>query len=287
MEIPHNFCGLGEEHSSYEQSSIVILPVPYDGTSSWVKGADKGPSALISASQNMELYDIETKSVVAEKGIHTLAPLAVTNKDDPETVVQKIQEKIQKLLSDGKFVVVLGGEHSISTGTVRALYEKHNGMSVLQLDAHGDTRESYESSKYNHACVMARIKEICPTVQVGIRSVDESEVSELDCSKVFFAHDIHDNDDWMQKAVDALNNDVFITIDLDVFDPSIMPSTGTPEPGGLLWYQTLRFLEMVVAQKNVVGFDVVELCPNNQNKAPDFLAAKLVYRLLSLVFNKN
>jgi agmatinase len=287
METPNNFCGLGEKHSSYEKSSIVILPVPYDGTSSWIKGADKGPAALISASQNMELYDIETEFNVAEKGIHTLAPLAVSNADDPEVVVEKVQKKVSSLVADGKFVVMLGGEHSISTGFARALHQKYNGLSVLQLDAHADTRESYEGSPYNHACVMARVKEFAPIVQVGIRSVDESEVLGLDSSKMFFAHDIHDNDDWMQKAIDALGDDVFVTIDLDVFDPSIMPSTGTPEPGGLLWYQTLRFLEKVVAQKNVVGFDVVELCPNSVNKAPDFLAAKLVYRLLSIVFSKK
>jgi len=157
---------------------------------------------------------------------------------------------------------------------------------VLQLDAHSDLRDEYEGSGNNHACVMARASEVAPLVQVGIRAVDSGELSSMDKGRVFFAHQIHDNDEWMEKATDLLSDNVYITIDLDVFDPSFMPSTGTPEPGGMSWYQSLSFLEKVISRKKVVGFDVVELCPSKENKAPDFMAAKLIYRLLSMQFSK-
>jgi agmatinase len=213
--------------------------------------------------------------------------LKVTNKTKPEVVVQKIQEQVTKFLKDDKFVVMLGGEHSVSTGMARALRNKYKSMSVLHLDAHGDTRESYLGSKYNHACVMARIREFAPIVQVGIRSIDVEETTVKQNQKIFFAHETYNNTDWMQKAIAALTQDVFITIDLDVFDPAYMPSTGTPEPGGLDWYTVLAFLEKVIQQKHVVGFDVVELAPQKNLHAPDFLAAKLIYRLLSMQFAKK
>lgn len=288
MTIPHNnYGGLPLEFSAYEKAKIVVLPVPYDETSTWIKGADKGPEALLKASQNMELYDIETKSVVAEQGIHTVLPLKAAK--DPQTMVNEIEATANKLLKDNKFVVMLGGEHSITTGLARAYKKKYPNISILQLDAHGDTRETFEGSPYNHACIMARVREFCPIVQVGIRSIDEEETKKMDMQRVFFAHEIHNNENekWMQKAIDLLTDDILITIDLDVFDPGIMPSTGTPEPGGLGWYQVVTFLQKVIRQKNVVGFDVVELCPNPQNKAPDFLAAKLVYRILSMIYAKK
>ena len=285
MESLNNFGGLPAGFSGYKKSKIVILPVPYDGTSTWMKGADKGPRAILEASQNMELFDIETNSTVLDAGIHTLPalPAAAT----PEKMVADIEKSSMPLIKDGKFVVMLGGEHSISMGLIRAYLKKFPKLSVLHLDAHGDTRESYHGSAYNHACVMARVREVCPLVQVGIRSVDEDEFKAMDTSRIFFAHDIHDNGRWMQKAVDLLTSDVFISIDLDVFDPSVLPSTGTPEPGGLGWYQTLEFLKKVIEQKNIVGFDVVELCPNALEKSSDFFAAKLIYRMLSMQFRKK
>ncbi|MFA6888467.1 MAG: agmatinase [Candidatus Woesearchaeota archaeon] len=291
--IPHNFGGLEKKYSEYNNAKIVILPVPYDGTSTYGKGADKGPDAIITSSGYVELYDIETQTEVFKQGIFTAKNLKVTNKTKPEIVVQKIQEQIKKYLDDNKFVVMLGGEHSISTGMAQAVHEKYKNMSVLHLDAHGDTRDTYNNSKYNHACVMARIREFAPVVQVGIRSIDVEEVqTKQQNQKIFFAHEICGNNNsnntaWMQQAVDALSPDVFISIDLDVFDPAYMPSTGTPEPGGLDWYTVLNFLQKVIAQKNVVGIDVVELAPNKNNPAPDFLAAKLIYRLLSMKFAKK
>jgi agmatinase len=177
--------------------------------------------------------------------------------------------------------VVVGGEHSVSVGAVQAHVDRYPGLSVLQLDAHADLRDEYEGSKYNHACVMARIRELCPIVQVGIRSMDISEKPALAENRVFFAHAIHGSLTWIDQVVAGLTERVYLTIDLDAFDPSIMPSTGTPEPGGLGWYEVLTLLKTVCRRRTVVGFDVVELCPVETNWAPDFLAAKLIYKILS------
>ncbi len=258
-EPPHNFGGLPEKYTDYKKAKIVVLPVPFDGTSTYGKGADKGPDALIASSGFVELYDIETNSEVFKLGIHTADPLNITNKTDPEEVNKKIRETTQKFIKDGKFVVMLGGEHSISTGLARALHEKHKNLSVLHFDAHGDTREEYHGSPYNHACVMARIREFVPSlVQVGIRAIDLDEVkSRKPNQHIFFAHEIADpsNKAWMQEEVDKLTDNVFVSIDLDVFDPAIMPSTGTQEPGGMRWFQFMEFMQTVIVQKYVVGFD--------------------------------
>ncbi len=277
-----NFGDLPEEYSTLEQAEVVVLPVPYDGTSTWLKGADKGPEAIIKASTNMELYDIETDSEVYKKGIFTSEP--VNENSSPEQMVSAVKAAVGKHISNGKFVVTIGGEHSVSIGAIEAAAQAFDDLTVLQLDAHSDLRPEYNNSKYNHACVMARIAEQCPIVQVGIRSMDIGEKKFLDMDKVFFAKDIHSGGDWVEKAVTKLSENVYITIDLDIFDPSVMPSTGTPEPGGLLWYDVVVLLKAVFDDKEVVGFDVVELCPDERNKAPDFLAAKLIYKLLSYKF---
>ena len=277
-----NFADLPQKYSTPEDSRIVIVPVPYDRTSTWLKGADKGPAAIIEASCNMELYDIETDSEVYREGIFTDEP--VETDLPPEDLVQKVEKRVRSYIDVDKFIVTVGGEHSVSIGAAKAHIEQYEDVTVLQLDAHSDLREQYEGSKNNHACVMARLREICPIVQVGIRSMDISENKGLDKERVFFAEDIYNRKNWMQEVVSLLSGRVYITIDLDVFDPSIMPSTGTPEPGGLLWYDVLSLLKMVFTDREVVGFDVVELCPNEINKAPDFLAAKLIYKLLSYKF---
>jgi agmatinase len=274
--------GLDAGFTPFEQAKVVVLPVPYDETSTWGKGADKGPDAIIEASANMELYDIETDSEVYKTGIFT-AP-AVTEKSSPESMVNAVHRETAHYLKHGKFVVGLGGEHSVTTGFVRAHADVYNNMSVLQLDAHTDLRPEYEGSPYNHACVMSRVAELCPFVQVGIRSMDTVEKPFLVKNKLFLAGDIHSRSNWYQEVVDQLTENVYITIDLDVFDPSIMPSTGTPEPGGMLWYETVKLLKLVSQQRNIIGFDVVELAPTEYDKAPDFLAAKLVYKLLSYRF---
>jgi agmatinase len=276
---PANFGGLPPQYSGAADSRIVIVPVPYDGTSTWVKGADKGPAAILKASANLELYDIETDSQVYLDGICT--DEAVTEDRSPEAMIEAVRRRVQGHLANRKLTVVVGGEHSVSVGAVQAHVGRYPGLSVLQLDAHSDLRDEYEGSKFNHACVMARIRELCPIVQVGIRSMDISEKPALDEDRVFFAEKIHDSLAWMDEAVARLTEQVYITIDLDVFDPAIMPSTGTPEPGGLMWYDVLALVRAVCRQRTVVGFDVVEMCPVETNWAPEFLAAKLIYKILS------
>ncbi|MDD5696313.1 MAG: agmatinase [Bacteroidales bacterium] len=278
-----NFADIPDEYAFYENARIVVLPVPYDATSTWVKGADKGPDAIIEASCNMELYDIETNSQVFEKGIFLARP--VEPLDDPKKMVNAVYRKVKHYLNDDKFLVLLGGEHSVTIGSVIAFAESYDDLCVLQLDAHTDLRPEYQQSIYNHACVMSRVRELCPVIQVGIRSMDILETSFLIKENLFLAEHIQIGTDWMEKVVSRLTKNVYITIDLDVYDPSIMPSTGTPEPGGLLWYPVLDLMKRVAVASHIVGFDVVELCPMENNKAPDFLAAKLIYKLLSYKYH--
>ena len=280
-----NFGAIPAEYAREESARIVVLPVPYDETSTWMKGADSGPQAIIDASANMELFDIETGSEVFRQGIFT-AP-AVSEKHSPEAMVAAVRERVSGYLEKGKFVVTVGGEHSVSVGSIQAHAARHPGMAVLQLDAHADLREEYAGSRFNHACVMARVREICPIVQVGIRSLDRAEQANLTPGSVFWAHDIAGNTGWIEAVLARLPAECYATIDLDVFDPAIMPSTGTPEPGGLFWYDVTRLLQALSHRCRVVGFDVVELCPGNYNRAPDFLAAKLIYQFLSCCLERT
>jgi agmatinase len=279
-DIP--FCGKDTHRTDYKSAKIIVFPVPYDYTATWQKGANLGPEAILEASAHVELYDIETGIEVHSYGIHTFQLPQLPK--SPEELTRIIRKYFSSFIKDGKFPVMLGGNHSITPGAVQGIKEYFSDLSVLQLDAHADLRESYNGSPFNHACVMARVKEICPAVQVGIRSLDREEYDKLDTSRVFFAGDIVFEDDWIDNVVELLSSHVYITIDLDVFDPSIMPSTGTPEPGGLGWYQIIRLLKKVATERHVVGFDVAELMPNQYNKAPDFIAAKLVYKFLSYIF---
>ena len=276
-----NFGGIPQEYYALENSQVAMIPVPYDGTSTWVKGADRGPEALLDASANMELFDIETGAEVYKIGIHTCEP--ITEKKSPDAMVAAVQAKCREMISKDKFVVTLGGEHSISIGAIYAHQEKFDDLSILQLDAHTDLREEYEGSRNNHACVMARARENSPIVQVGIRSMSEDEVINTP-KNVFFAHEMRKNSEWMQQAIDKLRDQVYLTLDLDVFDPAYMPSTGTPEPGGMSYYEVLDFIKLLIQEKKLIGFDVVELCPNPDNKASDFLAAKLVYQILAFKY---
>ena len=275
------FLGKTDYLTEWCDSSIVILPVPFDLTSSWQKGADKGPEAILAVSPNLEFYDIETDSEVYKRGIYTTAPVEARSS---ESMVQQVCSAAQDQLAKNKFLVTIGGEHSVSIGAVKAHVESFNHLSVLQLDAHSDLRNEYNGSSLNHACVMARIKEMCPIVQAGIRSMDFEEKKAIERDRIVFAHEMQDSDNWIDRIVNQLSNEVYITIDLDVFDSGIMPSTGTPEPGGLSWYQVLKILKAVTEKRTVVGFDVVELCPIAGNKAPDFMAAKLIYSLLSYIW---
>jgi agmatinase len=282
MNTNKTYAGIPQEYGNLSTSKIVIIPVPYDGTSTWQKGADKGPQAFLDASENMELYDIETESEVYREGIF-LAD-AITENSSPEAMVEEVHQITKKYINRNKFVTAFGGEHSISIGTIRAFNERFDNLTVLHIDAHADLRKEYEGSKCNHACAVYEANQNANLVQVGIRSMDISEKRTMNRDKVFFAQDMAVSSDWMEDVVDLLTENVFITFDLDALDPSIMPSTGTPEPGGLLYYETLEFLKLVFDERNVVGFDMVELCPNKNEKSSDFLAAKLFYKMLSYKF---
>jgi len=279
------YAGIPEEFSKIETSKIVLIPVPYDGTSTWQKGADKGPEAFLQASENMELYDIETDSEVYKKGIYLAEP--ISENSSPESMVDAVHDITKSYIKKNKFVTLFGGEHSISIGTIRAFNECFDNLTVVQIDAHADLRKEYDGSSCNHACAVYEASQNTNLIQVGIRSMDKIETTIMDKNKTFFAHDLAMDDLWMENAIDLMTKNVFLTIDLDAFDPSILPSTGTPEPGGLLWYEALEFLKKTFKEKNVVGFDIVELCPNKNEKSSDFLAAKLYYKMLSYKFENS
>jgi len=285
MLIPNNFGGFEERLSDYERSRVVIFPVPYDGTLSYRAGSRNGPSAIISASRALEFYDIELNASPYEIGIHTTCELEPIM-SSPEDMIDEIERVSRKFIRDNKFLIMLGGEHSISTGVLRNLKKKYKRLSVLQIDAHSDLRDTYEGTKYNHACVMRRIRELCPAVQVGIRSMCEEEAIFIRQKniRIFYAEEIRGRTDYIDDVLKGLTEDVYITIDLDGLDPSIMPAVGTPEPGGLLWYDTLNLLRKVFESRNVVGADVVELSPLPPDVSSDFLAAKLIYKLIGYKF---
>lgn len=282
--VAGRFAGLPDEFANLQYAKIVLLPVPFDKTTTYQKGSDLGPEALIEASRNLELYDIETNFEVYEEGIHTAEPVSCPTS---EAMIANVYHSVSNFLKDGKFVVTVGGEHSISPAPIRAYAEKYPGLSVLQLDAHADLQPAYEGNPLSHASAMSRVKEIpnvSNLVAVGIRSMSVDELEFMDKNLTYFAHDIWDNEDWMDQVVGNLADTVYVTLDLDVLDPSLLPSTGTPEPGGLEWYPMLKLLKKVAAAKKIVGFDIVELCPKSTDKSSDFLAAKLIYKMLSYVF---
>lgn len=279
----NTYAGIPQEYATLEMAKIVLIPVPYDGTSTWQKGANKGPEAFLEASENMELYDIETQSEVYKNGIY-LAD-AITENSSPEKMVEAVHKVTKEYIKRNKFVTLFGGEHSISIGSIRAFNECFDNLTVLHIDAHADLRREYEGSACNHACAVYEASQTTNLVQVGIRSMDVSETTVMDREKTFFAHEMAGDDYWSDKVIEMLGENVFITFDLDALDPSIMPSTGTPEPGGLFWYETLDFLNRVFAERNVVGFDIVELCPNENERSSDFLAAKLYYKMLAYKFS--
>jgi agmatinase len=266
----------------YSESAIIIVPVPYDETSTWMRGADKGPEAILQASVNLEFYDVETSSEAHKAGIFTISP--ILQDETPEMLIDDVYYRILSILDDRKFPVIIGGNHTVSIGSIKAFSEYFDNLSILQLDAHADLRQEYEGSEFNHACAMARAREYAPIVQVGIRSMSIGELPFADRDRIFYSHELYYDKSLYGKAIDKLSENVYITIDLDVFDPSIMSSTGTPEPGGPRYFELLHFLRDVIRKKNVVGFDVVELCPSHTNKSPDFIAAKIIYQLLSYRF---
>ncbi len=276
-----DFLGLDEESSQVENALVWILPVPFDGSSTWLKGADQGPKALLAASEQVELYDMESHAEVHRLGIATLPQLPCPADLDPAELADTVEGLVAEIFRRGRFPVLLGGEHSVSIGAIRAAQKSHEGLGVVQIDAHADTREAYHGNSCNHACVMARAREGGPIIQVGIRSMDAEELERMDTKRVHPAHVIHADPDWVKRIVPQLSARTWLTVDLDGFDSSLMPATGTPEPGGLFWHQVMELVRALSEHTEVVGFDVVELKPLSGNEAPDFLAARLVHRLLS------
>ena len=285
--LPFVFGGLEPHQSSFENSRVLIWPVPYEKTVSYGRGTGEGPAAIVDASRNMELYDEEIGGETSAIGIHTLP--AVDADREPDEMMPALQREAQRLLKTGKFLCMLGGEHSITAPVVRAFGETFPNLSVLQIDAHADLRESYDGTRHSHASTMRRVVEVCPAVQVGIRSLSAEEARAIPQlpTRIFYAKDITGKTDWVDRVVDCLTEDVYLTIDIDGLDPSLVPSTGTPEPGGLMWYEVLTLLRTLAAKRNVVGMDLVELCGSPGGNASSFLAAKLVYKTLGYVFRER
>lgn len=283
--LPFNFLGLPPEHSRFENSKVVILPVPYESTTSYQAGTRDAPHEIIWASRNVELYDEEIGKETYRIGIHTLDEM-VPILGDADEMMQALYRVSHQIVQQGKFQVTLGGEHSITSPIVKAHLEKYPKMAVLQVDAHADLRDSYEGCRHSHASALRRVVEMCPVVHVGIRNISLEEIEALPGlqSTIFYMKDIEKDPQWFVKAVEALPEHVYFTIDIDGMDSSLMPSTGTPEPGGLSWKDLMSLTREVTQRRKVVGFDVVELCPQAGVKAPIFLCAKLVYKILGHIF---
>jgi len=271
--------------TDFEHARVVILPIPLDRTTSYVPGTRNGPHEILVASSHMELWDEETQTDVHSIGIFTLPEMEFPFASMDE-VVGEIRRVTSELIKRDKFPLVLGGEHSITPAVVGAVAEKYPGLSVLQIDAHADLRESFMGTPHNHACAMRRTLEFARTTQVGIRSLSPEEAAAVPTlsTAIFYDFNMRDDADWIERVVDSLTEHVYITIDVDGFDPAIMPATGTPEPGGLSWYEALKLLRRVVERRTVVGCDVVELSPMPGHVAPNFLCAKLIYKILSYRF---
>ena len=274
------YAGIPEENATLENSKVMLVTVPYDGTSTWGKGADKGPELFLDASENMELYDIETATEPYLEGVYLAGE--VTEDSSPEAMTEAVYQKTKEMLQyEDKLFTLFGGEHSVSIGSIRAVGEKYENLTVLQLDAHTDLRPEFHGSTSNHACAVFEANQKHNLVQVGIRSCDVEEMQYVPKGQCFWAHEIAENPNWIEDVLSKVFGNVYITIDLDAFDPSIAPSTGTPEPGGLAWYPTLKLLKKVFEKCNVVAFDIVELMDSANPKPTAFLAAKLYYKMLA------
>lgn len=278
------YSDLPEAQVTFERARVAILPVPYDGTSTWGKGADRGPQALLDATDNMEVYDIETGTEVHREGIWVSPD--ITESRSPEAMCDAVREAVALTLQHGKMPFVLGGEHSVSIGAIQACHAVHPELAVLHIDAHADLRPSFHGSECNHACAVHWASQHCTLVQIGIRSMDASEREFIQPGNLFTGDDCHhrSDDEWMSEALAALGKrgvPLYITVDLDAFDPAFVPHTGTPEPGGLSWHQVTGLIRLACQHGHVVGMDVVELAANEHSAPSDFLAAKLVYKMLT------
>ncbi len=290
QSLPMNFGGIAEEEfSSFENSRVLVWPIAYEGTVSYGGGTGKGAAAIIDASRNMELYDEETDAEVYKLGIHTLDESPSI--EPPERMMDSLYDRAKELISSDKFVTMIGGEHSVSAPVIRAHAEKYSNLSILQIDAHADLRDTYDGTPYSHASIMARVvKDLhIPAVQVGIRSISVEEARVLDQlpTRIFWAKDIVGRDDWWDEAVDGLTENVYLTVDIDGLDPSLVSATGTPEPGGLGWYETIGLLRTLARKRNVIGMDLTEYSYVEGQNASAFLCAKLIYKTLGFVFERE
>ncbi len=274
--------------TDFDKARVVILPIPLDRTTSYVPGTRNGPHEILVASSHMELWDEETQTDVHSIGIFTLPEMEFPF-GTMDAVVREIRRVAAEIVNRGKFLMILGGEHSITPAAVAATAAKHPGLSVLQIDAHADLRDSYLGTPHSHACAIRRTLEYARTTQVAIRSMSAEEAVAAPTlpTEIFYDYNMRDNADWIDRVVDSLSETVYITIDVDGFDPAIMPATGTPEPGGLSWHEGLKLLRRVIERRTVVGCDIVELSPMGGNIAPNFLCAKLVYKILSYRFRSD
>lgn len=295
LTTEENFLALEQKYSSFESSAIAIVSAPYEKTVSYGGGTIEGPKGILAASAYVEFYDDEFKSELCfEKGICTIEPIKFGKKDGKQAL-DLIEKQVTDLLNAGKFVVTLGGEHTISTAPILAHYKKYPQMSVLHFDAHSDLRDSYQGSKYSHASFMARVTEVMSPkniTQVGIRALckEEAEFIKKNDVKTFFASSIRrgiHKKNWQKQVAKSLNDEVYITFDVDYFDPAIMPSTGTPEPDGFLYHETLEvFRQLRLQGKQIIGFDIVELSPVKGVTHPDILTARLLYKMLNFAFTE-
>lgn len=285
-----NFGGIAEEEfSSFERARIVVWPVSYEGTVSYGTGTGLGARAIIDASRNMELYDEETDAEVYKLGIHTVGESPSV--DPPARMMESLYERARELVSTGKFITMIGGEHSVSGPVIRAHAERYDNLSVLQIDAHADLRDQYDGTPHSHASIMARVTRDLklPSVQCGIRSISAEEARALDelPTRIFWAKDIVGRSDWWDAAVDGLTENVYLTVDIDGLDPSLVAQTGTPEPGGLGWYETIGLIRTLARKRRVVGIDLTEYSYVEGQDASAFLCAKLIYKTLAFVFEKE
>lgn len=277
-----NFLGLGPEFAGFETAAYCICQIPYERTTTYKQGTRRAPRAVIEASDHLEYYDEELDSEPYRAGIFTMPRMDFPPDLSEGQCLDLIFRNVRSVIVRGKFVISLGGEHSITYPLVRAHAEQYPGLTVLHLDAHADLREVYYKSRFNHACVMARVREIAPVVSVGVRAVSRKEMDRIRAENlpVWFVHQMRESPNWAAAVLEQLRNPVYLTIDVDFFDPAVIPATGAPEPGGFFWHETLQFLRLLFAQREVVGVDVVELLPTPGLHASEFSIAKLVYKIM-------
>lgn len=283
--IPDNFLGLDSNASDYDSAHFAVLPIPYDATTSYGVGTRNGPRAIITASQQVELYDDDLGRESFQAGVATLDPVE-PDSSGPEATLAIIKKSAKHIVKDGKFLLSLGGEHSVSSALIEAVATKCKKLSVLQIDAHADLRDSYQGSPFSHAAVLRRVVDLgIPHVGVGIRNYCKEEAAFIKKAKIplISARQCHEESDWMASVLPHLTEQVYVTIDIDGFDPAYAPGTGTPEPGGLNWYQVVDLLAKVASERDIVAADIVEVRPIPPNEVTEFLAAKLAYRLIGLV----